>query len=182
MISLRIRPIGNERLERALALLAHKVEHPQEALKNIGEALLKNTRDRFETQTGPDGLAWAPLAPLTVFLRGGAKGPILCRADKRLFRSTNYALSGRTVSVGANAPPYDRALQFGVTITPKKGNALAIPLPGSKIKSKAKGSAPAPQRKLLVKSVTIPARPYIGFGPKDEAAVLREIEAALENK
>ena len=32
---------------------------------------------------------------------------------------------------------------------------------------------------VLVKSVTIPPRPYIGFGPKDEAATLREIEAWL---
>jgi phage gpG-like protein len=173
---------GAAAVEKALGELARKAANPAGALKNIGEALLKTTRDRFSSQTAPDGSAWPAWSPLTVLLGGGAGGGMLRRSG-RLFSSTNDQVAAPILRVGANAPPYDRAQQYGAKIV-AKGKALAIPLPGGKGKKKAKGPAPKYPPAVLVKSVTIPPRPYIGFGPKDEAATLREIEAwlAIEGK
>lgn len=172
MTTLRIIPDPDSfaHAERELSRLARQTENLPGALKNVGEALLKTTRERFRTKSGPDGKAWAPHAPLS--LRLGAKPGNMLRRAGRLFRSINYNVGGSILRVGANAPPYDRAQQYGATIKPKKGKFLRVPIPA------ARGGRNAPGF-MFLKKVTIPARPYIGFGPRDEAATLREIKAWL---
>ena len=39
------------------------IENPAPLLAQLGEYTLRTTRDRFQTQTGPDGTAWAALQP-----------------------------------------------------------------------------------------------------------------------
>ena len=39
------------------------IENPAPLLAQLGEYTLRTTRDRFKTQTGPDGTAWAALQP-----------------------------------------------------------------------------------------------------------------------
>jgi len=172
MTGLRIIPDPDSfaRAERELSRLAGQTSNLPGALKNIGEALLRTTRARFSSRTGPDGAAWPAHAPLTL-LTGGRPGNMLRRSG-RLYRSINYRVGGSTLTVGANAPPYDRVQQFGATIRPKKGKFLAVPVPAQR------GGRNGPSF-MFLKKVTIPARPYIGFGPKDEAATLREIHAWL---
>lgn len=152
------------RAEELLGRLADKAEDISGALGHIGEGLLNNTHDRFGSQTEPQGKPWAPLSGLTVALRGGS-GPIL-RVSGRLYDSINYQVSGNILRIGPNAPPYDAIHQFGGRITPKKGKALKVPGPGGGI--------------LSLKAVTIPARPYIGFGPKDEETTRDAVEEWLE--
>lgn len=128
MTLLRIIPEADSfsRAERELDRLAGQTSNLPGALKNVGEALLKTTRERFRTKTAPDGSSWTPHAPLS--LRLGAKPGNMLRRSGRLFRSVNYQVGGSILRVGANAPPYDRAQQFGAVIKPKKGKFPRVPV------------------------------------------------------
>ena len=136
-------------LMERLCTQAHNIEG---ALKNIGEALLQTTYDRFDSQTDPQGKKWQPLSNLTKRLRGSVC-PILTRTG-RLKTSINYEVSGNILRLGPNT--VDAAVhQFGATIVPKDKKALRIPIK---------------QGGMFFKKAVIPARPYIGFGEKDQQA------------
>lgn len=171
MTILRIVPSPNSAGLKALADLGRKARNPEGVLRNIGNALLRVTHQRFESQTGPDGTAWAPHSKLTQAIRGAGQ-PIL-RKRGNLMRSINYRVAARVLRLGPHAPPYDAVQQFGATIRPKKGKVLAIPMQAQRGGHNKVGF-------MFIKKAVIPPRPYIGFGPKDEAAVLREIEAWLK--
>jgi len=170
MTILLVYPLPSSPALKALKDLAIKVKSPDRALRTIGASLLKVTRDRFESQTDPDGKAWAPHSKLTREIRGTGQ-PIL-RKSGRLFRQLNYRVDANCLRLGPNAPPYDAVHQFGATIRPKNAKMLAIPMPARRGVRKKAGF-------VFLKKSVIPPRPYIGFGPKDEAAVLRDIEAFL---
>lgn len=135
-----------------LEKLIQRAENKAGLLKNIGEALLQTTLERFDSQKDPQGRAWAPLKPLTIEARGSSS-PILT-VSGRLKGSLNYEVSGDALKLGPSAI-HGAVHQFGATIKGKKG-PLRIPL-------KRGGAAYARQ-------VTIPARPYVGFGPDDGKA------------
>jgi len=149
---------GEERLRRVVAHLMARAADRQGALKTIGEALLQTTHERFDEERDPQGRKWKPLSALTRKLRGEA-GPILNRSG-RLKMSVNYQVEGTRLRIGPNT--VDAAVhQFGAVIVPRDKKALRIPA--------GKGA-------IFTKKVTIPARPYIGFGPKDEQAAMDAIE------
>lgn len=163
-ITIRLNENDAAAADRILGNLAHKAERPEGGLKLIGEALMETTRDRFQSQTGPDGQKWPALKPFTVSVRGAA-GPILTRSG-RLRNSISYYVSGNILRLGPNVI-YDAIHQFGGTIKPKASNPtglLWIPLGKA-----GPGARPA-------KSVTLPKRPYIGFGPKDQQAAEGAVE------
>ena len=135
-----------------LEKLIKQAENKPGLLKNLGEALLETTDQRFESQEDPQGRSWAPLKPLTVELRGSS-GPILTRTG-RLRGSLNYEVSGDTLKLGPSAI-HGAVHQFGATIE-AKGKALRMPMKGGGAK--------------YARKVTIPPRPFVGFGPTDEKA------------
>lgn len=147
------------RVDRIIDQLVLKAKDISGALSNIGESLLQTTYDRFTTQTDPAGNKWQSLSALTINLRGSA-GPILNRTG-RLKGSIVYQVDGNILKLGPNT--VDAAVhQFGATIVPRDKKALRIP---------------ARNGNLFLKKSVIPARPYIGFGEKDEIAA----EGAMED-
>ena len=153
---------------KALKEMASKLERPEAVLKALGDPLLSNTQDRFASQTSPDGAAWAALAPLTVLIRGSA-GPILSRSGQ-LKGSLSWEVSGNTLRLGPNTV-YAAIQQFGGTVTAKNPSGLlGIPLGGAGKK---------PGQKVRTPQVTLPARPYVGFGPEDERVARETIEEWL---
>jgi phage virion morphogenesis protein len=148
------------RADKILAELEAKARNLAGGLKIVGEALLREQNRRFQTETDPDGKPWAKLAPLTVATRGGVSGPILRRSGQ-LMRSGAWQVSGATLRIGVNTI-YAAVHQFGATIRPKTAGRLAVPLGDG-------GFA-------RLKSATIPARPMVGFGPRDEAAARGAVE------
>lgn len=170
MIPLKVTldPETEARAEKLFGELADRAENIGGGLRNVGEALLQTTDDRFGSQTDPQGKPWAPLSKLTREIRGN-DGPILT-VSGRLRKSISYEVSGSTLRLGPNAQG-DAVQQFGATITPKATTALRIPLPAG---------AGAAAGAVFALRVTIPARPYIGFGPKDEDAAREAIDEWLE--
>ncbi|KAA6206396.1 MAG: hypothetical protein DU429_03405 [Candidatus Tokpelaia sp.] len=88
------------RLEQFLARFEARAANIPGALKNIGEALLQVTRERFDSGKDPDGKMWEKLAPLTVMLRRSSK-PILLRTG-RLRNSVSYNIINNRLEPGPN--------------------------------------------------------------------------------
>lgn len=136
-------------LEHAQAVLAHIGGDTSQLMSNIGSALEDSTRKRIdETKTSPDGAAWAP---------NTTGNGILLQSGRNLLDSVGFIASSEEVEVGAGWE-YAHVHQFGATITPKSAKALAFVLGG---------------KLILAKSVTIPARPFVGLSAEDATEVER---------
>lgn len=139
-------------------------------------------KQRFGEQRSPDGTAWLPLR------NRRPRGGNLALMDTGKLRAS---ISGRaegtdSIVVGTNIQ-YAAIHQFGGIIRPRRGRMLAIPLT---VEAQRAGSPRRFQRPLsprvrgnrgvlveqtpggrgrahyaLVRQVTIPARPFLGFSP-----------------
>jgi phage virion morphogenesis protein len=58
--------ITDDQLQAALGGIADRATDLTPALKDLGEHLVRKTRQRFNTSTAPDGTKWQPLAPSTI--------------------------------------------------------------------------------------------------------------------
>ena len=141
------------------------------ALKAIAAGLVEETQSRFERGAGPDGAAWAGLNPAYAAIK---RGPGILRESRMLQRSITSQVSGSRILVGSNRV-YAAVHQFGATIKPKNAKALVFRLrPTGKGKGKGGNSG-----LVMAKSVTIPARPYLGFGKGDREVVMDVLEDVI---
>ena len=131
-------------------------------LRPIGLALVQVVQGRFRDERDPFGQPWAPLNPAYAEIK---RGPGILRASGMLMKSITYRVSATEVAVGSNRV-YAAIHQFGGTITPKSAQALVFRLG---------------KRVVHAGSVTIPQRPYLGFGPADQRAVLEVVEDAVQS-
>lgn len=129
----------------------------QAALKNIGQALVRSTRQRFSQEVSPDGKPWEKLNP--EYAKGKRGGKILQEQGMRggLLGTIVWQLKGGSaVEIGTNKV-YAAVHQFGATIRPRSAQFLSFMLGG---------------RRVFARKVTIPARPFLGLGRDDPATIL----------
>jgi phage gpG-like protein len=166
-----------------------------DALKTAQGIALHGVRESFNRQTGPDGNPWRKLARPRI---GG--GNRILQASGSLLKSVTCTIVGNSLVLQSSHPAAD-VHQFGAKITPKVARALAIPLTAEAkrfgsprgfnrplfiVVLRNSGNAFLAERVsngmvlhyLLRRSVTIPARPFLGFSPQ----TLGKIEALLEDK
>jgi phage gpG-like protein len=158
-------------------------------LKQCKVGLAKETKKNFDAGVGPNGEVWAPLR-----FREGK--PL---RDKGLLMGSVFGqgaghieeLTATSLIWGSNLQ-YAAVHQFGGTITPKNGKALAIPMtPEAKrsggprnfgkplalvwpknsdhgwlVEQSGKRKVRTNLHFLLVAKVTIPARPFIGWNDR----------------
>ena len=124
------------------------IENPAPLLAQLGEYTLRTTRDRFKTQTGPDGTAWAALQPWYKKEKSQNKNRVLTLRGFLRGQLVSQVVGGKSVEVGSNLV-YAAVHQFGDAIKPKSAKLLAF-------------------RGHVAKSVTIPARPYLGLSDADQ--------------
>ena len=136
-------------------------------MRAIGMALVATTDARFQSQTEPFGAKWAPLNPAYAQIKRGTR---ILTASGLLARSITSQVHGHQVVVGSNRV-YAAIHQFGGKITAKTPKGLAIRMGGFGANGTGRGW-------VHVRSVVIPARPYLGFGPADERAVLEVLGRA----
>lgn len=151
----------------AVAALLASSRNPTPLLRAIGTGLLRNTQDRFEAETAPDGSAWAPLNSWYLSfkrgpgilrgagMRGGLQGSLVMDVDRG------------AIIIGSNKI-YAAVHQFGATITAKNPRGL---LGIRDYKGNLMGKA---------RSVTVPARPYLGLSRRDEDTILDVTEDHLD--
>lgn len=121
-------------------------------LKNAGEAMVKSTRARFDTETDPSGKKWPALLPA---YKAGKRGTKMLRESGLLYGSIAWRVTGHRLAWGTNRV-YAAAQQFGAAIVPRSADALYFRLGG---------------RLVRAQKVTIPARPYLGISAADRAVL-----------
>jgi phage virion morphogenesis protein len=158
----------------------------------VAQMAAGDVRTNFQEQHAPDGTPWVPLAHGRP---GQPAGAIPLRDNGLLMASITGRAVENGVVVGTNLR-YAPLHQYGGVVRPKKGKFLAIPLTRE---AKRAGSPRNYRGRLaprinkarqtgvlidvasdvaqyaLVKEVTVPARPFLGFSP----GLIQRIEALL---
>ncbi len=144
----------------------------------VGERLLASTSTRFKTQTDPQGIPWAQLAPRTIkqrqargqlpltILRSNSKG----MAGSSLAGSINYTASAEDVRIGS-PKVYAAIHQLGGTIQKPESTRYMV---GRRFAKRDKEGGK--DVKIRAHTITIPARPYIGISPADEEGILEDAQ------
>lgn len=137
-----------EEVKAAFENLQERLADLTPVFQDIGESMLNRTRERFNSQTAPDGTPWAPLSP-------GYKVSKKKNADKiltlhgRLRGTLNYRAGKNEVRIGTPLI-YGATHQFGAP----------------------KGSFGTTRRGGPIPWGDIPARPFLGLSPSDEQELL----------
>lgn len=146
MISVKVE--GEAVLNSALNYLADPAKR-KDLLEQIGALGVSQTQQRFIDQAGPDGQAWVQSR------RAIDESGQTLQKSNRLFQSLTYAADKDGVEWGTNVL-YASIHQFGGDIKPKTKKALMFKIGG---------------RMVMVKKVTMPARPYLGISDKNRAEI-----------
>jgi phage virion morphogenesis protein len=167
-------------------------------LQDVALALVTSTQQRFEAETSPSGTRWPRHAKSTLAGMPAARraDPKLLRDRNRLYSSISFEINGNTVLVGTNVK-YGRIHQFGGTVkiperqqtatfrqakvgaaTKADGTRVGSRWRFAKARSKAKSNV---TRTFIVPehTVTVPARPYLGFDARDRETILAIVEDHL---
>ena len=111
MARITIEVSGMRDVERRLERLADAAGDLTPAFRDVGEALLNSTRDRFDRQAGPDGRRWAPLSPEYARRKPRNRDRILTLYGE-LQGTLRYVATADSVAVGTNEV-YGPTHQFG---------------------------------------------------------------------
>ena len=139
---------------RRLIALGRNASPLMRDIAALGEA---STRQRFRTETGPDGQRWKPS------LRAQMTGGRTLTQAGHLAGSLSARHGADYAEWGVNRI-YAAIHQFGGTIR-AKGGALKFRLPNGAL--------------VMVKAVKMPARPYLGASDTDRRDILDLIAARI---
>lgn len=150
-------------VQRAFTRLVSVMENTTPVMAAIGTGVVGSTHRRFVSQTAPGGQKWAPLNP---DYKATKKNRRILTESGRLRDSINARPSRDEVRVGTNVV-YAGVHQFGATIKPKSASHLVFRLASGVV---------------LAKSVTIPARPFLGIDEDDEAMIAEVVFGFVERQ
>ena len=88
------------------------IENPAPLLAQLGEYTLRTTRDRFKSQTAPDGTAWQALVPWYKKEKSQNKNRVLTLRGYLRGQLVSQVVGGKSVEVGSNLV-YAAVHQFG---------------------------------------------------------------------
>ena len=144
--------IDDSEVVAALDRLAAAGRDLTPAMRDVGEHLLNSARERFRTETAPDGTPWAPLTAATRRRKERNKHRILT-LEGHLSGGLDYRADSDSVEVGSPSI-YAGTHQFGAPAGSFGETATGRPIPWG----------------------DIPARPFLvdadgDLAPDDEAAI-----------
>lgn len=149
--------------QREISKLLRRLADPKPALREIGEVLTASTKDRFGSETDPEGRPWAPNSPVTLARHlGRTKG--------------NYTKAGGLSARGRKRLAGKRILTqhgyLGDTIHPQlEGGGKGVAVGSAQIYAAMQqfGGSKSQFPNLWG---DIPPRPFLGLSTADEKAVL----------
>lgn len=165
-----------------LRALIERMEDRLPFYKAVGERMLTSSKNRFETETAPDGSPWQKLSRRRIRQREHLKlTPIhILRARGYLAGSVNYEASADQVEVGS-AVAYAAAHQLGAQIEQ--------PARPAKIYRKREADGQIGRRfvrkseadvvtdvTIPGRKISIPARPFLGLTSDDEIGIREDAE------
>lgn len=162
--------INDAEIQAALQQLAAKLNDLTPFFKDVGETLLNSTRERFRSQTAPDGTPWAPLSPAyaarkprhkdkPLTLSGVLRGALVKQADQDSLRIGTPLIYGATHQFGAAKG------SFGTV-------AAHINAYTRRTRSGKTATVRAHTRQMRVPWGDIPARPFLGLSAEDRSDLL----------
>jgi phage virion morphogenesis protein len=128
------------------------------ASKAVGVYVRRSTLERFRFARDPDGTPWVPLNPFYAAIKRGSGILRGSGMSGGLMGSITMNASEGAVEVGTNKI-YAGVHQFGAVIKPRRAKALAFRMGGN--------NSPL----AFARSVTIPARPFLGISAEDETEI-----------
>ncbi|XQE65774.1 phage virion morphogenesis protein [Pseudomonas sp. P3C3] len=138
-------------VQRVFTSIRQMGANPQPLLQQIALYGENSTRERFSTQTGPDGQRWKPS------LRALHSGGKTLTKDGHLGDSITSQADSEAAEWGTNRI-YAAVHQFGATIAAKAGQFLRFAIPGLGWASK--------------RQVKIEARAFLGVSAEDSREIL----------
>lgn len=169
--------------------IVFRATHPGRLMSTIAAYLLASTQRRFETESGPDGSRWKPLSRRTqnrLVVRGRKRGAInILRVTTALYRSISERSDELSAEVGTNLV-YAAVHQLGGEIQQfaRSQRTTLKKVRGGRqrfVKAGAKGGV---ARNITIgeHTITIPARPYLGFSNEDVREILQIGQDYLEEQ
>lgn len=158
-VLIEARSDGLEALNDGLRRMTALGERPRPIWDAIGQYGESSTRLRFKNQVAPDRKRWLPS------IRARVTGGQTLVQKSRLLRSITHSADNNGTSWGTNVI-YAGTHQFGAVIKPKTAGALRFRIPGGRF--------------VIVKKVTIPARPFIGVNEEDGREMLALTNDAID--
>lgn len=150
--------VASAEVEAALATLYAAAGDLRPALKNIGEAGVQSTKQRFIDEKDPQGKPWKDLNELYAKTK---KGPGKLKGQTRALSQIVYQLADDDgVEWGSNEI-YARIHNEGGEIRPKNAAALMFSMGG---------------QDFAVKKVTIPQRQFLGTNQADIDEILAIVQ------
>ncbi len=145
--SLHVEISGLVEAGRRLSNLADSGHNLTPLFQDIGEYLVRSTKERFNTQTDPSGKPWAPLSEEYRARKKQNRDKILT-LSRDLGGSVAFRAARDHVDVGTR-PIYSGTHQFGA----------------------AKGSFGSTSKGSPIPWGDIPARPFLGLSDEDEREI-----------
>lgn len=157
--------VDDGEVRQALAAMANAAADMEPAWDDVGSLLVAQSMHQFETQSGPDGAKWTPLAASTLRRRGRSGTPAILQDKGHLRQSVRSAASSDGVIVGSDRV-YAAIHQLGGTI---RRHAHSRPvyfkqsdiLAGRRRFVSRKSSDFMQYAEVGDHDVSIPARPYL---------------------
>lgn len=147
-------------VQRLFQAIRQMGANPQPLLQDIAFLGENSTRERFRSQTGPDGARWKPS------LRAQLAGGKTLTKDGHLGDSLGSRADDKEAVWGVNRI-YAAIHQFGGTIRAKGARGLRFAIPGLGWRT--------------VRQVSIPARPFLGLSDADRQDILELASDHLSN-
>lgn len=173
--------LNSEEARRNLSALVERLSDPRPFYKKVGEIFESSVIDRFQTETAPDGTPWTPLRPSTLAsrLRRKKSGQGILRDSGALRMAISHQVEEGGVRVGvASGIKYAAIHQFGGTINmPARTGKIfrrqfADGSFGRRFAKRENKTSVATGVRIGAHRITIPARPFLGVSPQDEADII----------
>lgn len=169
-----------------LEALLRRIGDRRPFFKSVQDRLLKNAQEAFRDERSPEGTPWAALKAATIKarIRKGQVPITKLRANRKNGSSLAGSLSpgydGDAAWIGSPVP-YAAIHQMGGTIDQPARAAKIYRMKdadgtvGRRFERRDKANH-VTDVTIPAHRITIPARPYLGIGPNDEAVILDDAE------
>lgn len=169
--------VKDQQVLDVLAKLTKRMGNLQPALQALGDDMVERTKQRFDSQTAPDGTPWAPLSATTLGLFAGGLGKSYRKKDGSLNKRGGQALAGKRILIGESG---DLSRQIF-----SKADTSSMTIWASPVYAAMHQFGGITAANSMIPGKSIPARPFMpvdsdgNLDPTEQRLVLEALEEFL---